>query len=577
MAGASFVFLWLYILSPLSVTDTNYSVYLICGVFAILCMTKHYYRPQVINSRERKWICAFSMVFSVAVAAANYQLYETMGTLTKVASYGVMFLGGIAVAFPILRFLLIYTPEKKLNNQRVGSRYVFWIVFGVILGINLLFLLFAKYPGILTIDSNVTMQQLLGQTSYNNIMPFWHTITVKIFVELGRLIFGDMNSAVALFHCGQILFMAACFAYAAMTLYDSGVPVWVWVVVTVLYAVLPYNIYYSVTMWKDVPFAGAVLLFVTALYRLLQEVGRHNLWTLCVGGLGVCLWRTNGWYAFLVTFLVMVICLKKNYKNITCAMVGVLIVSWVLLNPFLWYLGADEMKLTETLSVPFQQIARVVANDRVLTEEEQKWLSEIFYLDLIPQRYNPLIADPIKFDTFRQDRAEYLFEHWKNYLCLYLRLGLRYPGDYLKAWIDQTKGYWNAGYTYWVYTQGVYENTYGVSARYGTNLISRLFDTYVMYWEKFKIFTLLTSIGVQIWILISCTLVNVLKKRKEFLLGIPMLVLVAGLWLGTPIYAEFRYAYPFFLTVPFLAVVTFYQRNTRNYPLEQTTVKKGQA
>ena len=65
----------------------------------------------------------------------------------------------------------------------------------------------------------------------------------KIFVELGRLIFGDMNSAVALFHCGQILFMAACFAYAAMTLYDSGVPVWVWVVVTVLYAVLPYNIY----------------------------------------------------------------------------------------------------------------------------------------------------------------------------------------------------------------------------------------------------------------------------------------------------------------------------------------------
>src|SRR5699024_1146748 len=99
--------------------------------------------------------------------------------------------------------------------------------FGVILGINLLFLLFAKYPGILTIDSNVTMQQLLGQTSYNNIMPFWHTITVKIFVELGRLIFGDMNSAVALFHCGQILFMAACFAYAAMTLYDSGVPVWV--------------------------------------------------------------------------------------------------------------------------------------------------------------------------------------------------------------------------------------------------------------------------------------------------------------------------------------------------------------
>ena len=68
----------------------------------------------------------------------------------------------------------------------------------------------------------------------------------------------------------------------------------------------------------------------------------------------------------------------------------------------------------------------------------------------------------------------------------------------------------------------------------------------------------LYSIGLQIWIVIACCLLNVLKKREEFLLTIPMLVLVIGLWLGSPVYAEFRYAYPVFLTVPVIVCGTLF-------------------
>ena len=32
--------------------------------------------------------------------------------------------------------------------------------------------------------------------------------------------------------------------------------------------------------------------------------------------------------------------------------------------------------------------------------------------------------------------------------------------------------------------------------------------------------------------------------------------LVAGLWLGAPVFAEFRYAYPVFLSMPLLVGVT---------------------
>ena len=64
------------------------------------------------------------------------------------------------------------------------------------------------------------------------------------------------------------------------------------------------------------------------------------------------------------------------------------------------------------------------------------------------------------------------------------------------------------------------------------------------------------GIGLQAWGLIACTLINVLKKRREALLGVPVLVLLIGLWLGTPVYSDFRYAYPFFLTLPFLLTAT---------------------
>jgi len=38
-----------------------------------------------------------------------------------------------------------------------------------------------------------------------------------------------------------------------------------------------------------------------------------------------------------------------------------------------------------------------------------------------------------------------------------------------------------------------------------------------------------------------------------------LVVLVAGLWLGTPVFAEFRYAYPIFLCMPVILAVTIFQ------------------
>ena len=554
---AFFVYTWL---SNLAKTDSFYSVYMLCAIVGLCCIYDNGKTQPEFSNSTRIWVAVFSALFSLAPILANYFLFEPVTALISLLNLGCCFLGGFLIGSNILLCLLNRLPLAADDYLRKHPVRVFLFTFLTISAIDLLYLLFAAYPGILTTDSISTMDQIVSGT-YNNTMPFWHTMTVKLFYKIGYAIFGEVNAAVAFFQGVQILFLATCFAYALMTLYQVGVPQWCLAVIYGLYAFLPYNIVYSATMWKDVLFGGAVLLFVTALYRILRDIGTSRVRSYVVfalGAIGLSLWRTNGWYAFLVTTVVMLILLRKHYKTLLLIMCVVLVLCWILINPLLSAINVSGTDMVEAYAVPFQQVSRVIANNRELTEEETALLSEAFWLDRVQELYTPETVDPVKFEAFRHDNRDYVEKHLWDYAKLYVRLGLRYPGDYLKAWIDETKGYWNGGYAFWIYTKGVDTNDLGIVSSGGGNAVSSLFGALFRYLEKPVIFQSLYSIGLYVWILLGCCLLNIWRKRKEFLLTIPVIVLVVGLWLGTPVYAEFRYAYPLFLTIPVILAATLF-------------------
>ena len=558
---AFFIYIWLTVLAELSVTDTYYSVYLLCAILGILCLYDNYKTGRRCTTKQNRTLSVFSALFSLSVVLANYAIFEPLSVLQNAFEAVCCLLGGFFLAKAILLYLLQQLPFPSVDSARKHPVTVFFSVFISIAVIDLLYLFFDAYPGILTTDSITTISQLMGDSPYDNTMPFWHTVTVQLFVRPALALFGDMNAAVAVFHVAQILFLSACFGYVIVTLYQVKVPGWFLVAVYGIYAFQPHNIVYSLTLWKDIPFAVAAVLFITSLYRLVKGVGKKQIYNYLVfilGALGFSLWRTNGWYAFLVTLLIMGLLMGKRRKKLILLMLTVLIFDWLLINPVLSLLGVGETNLVEAFAVPMQQVARVLAQGRELTEQEISLLSEIFWLDKVPVLYDPLTVDPIKFETFRYNQVPYILENSREYLRLYISLGLRYPGDYLKAWIDETKGYWNGGYFFWIYTKHMGSNSYGITNDVDANLIQQLFAAVFRYLEKPAFLQPLTSIGLHVWALITCTMLNVLKKREEFLLGIPLLVLVGGLWLGTPVYSEFRYAYPFILSMPLILGVTLF-------------------
>lgn len=556
-----FLYCWLVNLQG---TDSYYSVYLLVAAVACFAMQQNYQKKVAATYKTLVAIWLLSLGFAAAIVLANYSLFEPWTALQSLFEAGCTLLGGWIAFYHILFYMVSILPLKIAGRNCSHSTIVFLGSFVFFAGIFLIHLYLRIYPGILTRDSVTTIEQIL-ECNYNNTMPFWHTMTVQVFFNLGMTLFGEINGAIALFHSVQCLFLAACFSYGIVTLYQIGIPFALIGVVMIGYGVMPYHIVYSVTLWKDVIFGAAALLMVTALVRIIQNIGKYyalNTVIFSIASMGLCLWRTNGMLAFGMLLVVMALTVRKKYKKLLFLMVIILLICWLLSDPMLAVLNIPGTDFVEALAIPFQQVSRVVASDLPLTEKESQMLNDVFLLDLVPEKYDPSTVDPIKFEALRS--AEPLKQNPLGYAGLWLKLGLKYPGVYLAAWVEETKGYWNGGYEFWIYTYNMSPNSIGIVSCPGENLISSLFKAGFRYLEKLKVLQPLYSIGLAVWITVICCFVNVQKRRDEFLLSLPGIVIVIGLLIGTPVFAEFRYAYPIFTTVPVILCCTLFTTEERN-------------
>lgn len=377
------------------------------------------------------------------------------------------------------------------------------------------------------------------------------------------LLFGNINAAVALYSVFQVVFMSMCLAYGAVTLYEMKLSSKVILLYICFCAFMPYNIMYSFTMWKDILFGGAALLFVIAVFRRLYQIGNcswMNTLVLFLSGMGVCLWRSNGWIAFFIFSCVFVAILGKRQRKIVFLLAGVLLLTYILKHPILDMLNVTQPDTVEALSIPVQQVARVVADGEELSKEQYNLLSEIIDVDMIEDAYEANTSDPMKNLIRQKGQQDYLREHKMDFAHLYVELGLEHPLKYLEAWVDQTKGYWNAGYEYWVWN-GNWMNDLGIQGTIRSKRINELLETYLWLYQNVGAAQIFISIGFYTWMLGYLFYICILKKEKEKLviLSLPTAILIS-LLLAAPVYSEFRYAYAVIYAVPFLGAITFYKR-----------------
>ena len=467
----------------------------------------------------------------------------------------------------LLRWLYSKMTEAILTNAQPYQkrpRTVF-IVTALLIFLCWLPFYLKNFPAVIISDSMDQLGQAISGI-YSNHHPVAQTWILQFFVTLGLQMTGQMKTGIAVYCIIQMIVLALIYAYVITECYAHRVKKWICIVLFLFYAIMPYNVMYAINIWKDSLFSGALLLFIVLLWKLLRQESQTTCAIvaeeilLVLSGCIITLFRNNGFYAFLVVVpFVCVLCWKKS-KHTVLAMAVVFLLTILIRGPVFTYFHVASPDLVESLSIPAQQIARVITNDGELKEEERLLLEQVVEVDRIPDVYDEGVSDPVKDLVREKGNQQYLDTHKSEYLRLWASVGMRYPMHYIRAFLHQTEGYWYPDVQRCVYTEGVCRNKAGIVTEpklpeFISNLLGKGF-----LWQgytKLPVYGLFWSIGAAVWMtFIAAGFCLVKNRKRELLLFLPMLALWGTLLLATPVNGEFRYLYGIFICLPFYTIIS---------------------
>lgn len=546
---AALIALWMLGLDRFEYTSVDY---LFCGVIGLFCLWKN----QGVVSKKS---VVFSLVFSLSVVLSNYDRFVPVRSIYTIARIGITVLGGFLVGGHIFSWALNRQPSFAGEGKKAPVR-VFLLSMAGILAVYWVYLFTSAYPGFFNPDTSASFAEIQeGVYSFRN--PVYYTFFIKGCLQLGYLLGKTGNDALVIYSLLQTTAMAVCFAYVLVTLYERNVSPNCLIALGAIFAVVPCYLGTSVSIWKDTPFSIAAAFICIAWYRIVMKVGKSggNYGVYAIGSVIFCLSRTNGWYSFLaVSLIALAFARLRNWKMLGISGL-VLLSTWILLNPVMDRIGSRGIDYLEILSTPMQQISRVIWSDYDLPPEDVDLLNEVFDLEMVAEKFRPATVDPIKFQCFRFEKAAFFQEHFAEYAALWLRWSVRYPADFLKAWVDLTKGYWSIGWGYYDYhclaSMSEYAPLGFEPIRFYSSFSQRL-NRLLDGLEQSILLRPFFSSGLQFWVLLGCMLVQWKNKRDGWVAGIPVLVILAGLWICTPFFCLYRYAYILAFIVPFMVCET---------------------
>lgn len=544
----------------LSATDAYFMNYILIAMAALACLVLNQKKAVCYSRFKIVTTSAFSLLFAIMITLANYKLWSVGGI--GIAKFILTFVGTFISFANILFFLAGRKSTFDAGITVKGSRKVFLYTFLLIVIINSAVLFLCKYPGFLSFDSSLQVKQVMDGT-YNNSHPFYHTMILKAFVSIGLMLFGNMNAAIATYMVFQICFMAAAFAFAVMTLKEIGAPKWSVIMLVVFFALMPYHVVYSITLWKDIIFGGMVLFYTLFLFRMINSVGNGNLNTIgvIVSGIGFCLLRSNGLIAFVGTTLLFLLVFRFQQRKLAVIMAAVIVAGFVMKHPVLKMLDVLQPDITESLSIPLQQVALDVIENDDFTETEYELINQVADVERIPETYLPYISDPIKELIRERGNQKVVSDRKSDYIGLYFSRLLKHPSTYVKAWVEQTKGYWNSGYSYWIWDMSQMGGDFGIHGRVNFGLMNKLVNKYLSHFLKIPLLKPLVSIGLFVWSILIVLYLSIIKKDKILaLMTIPSLMVILTLLVATPVFSEFRYAYSMFCTAPVIWLMAYVRR-----------------
>ncbi len=518
-----------------------------------------------------------SVLFSTFTISATYQ--TILGDMTSVLfCAGILLLTGIGLLM-IYYYLTIWFLQSASSVTLIGSGYSYaWIPYMAAFICLLCWLPYFlyEYPGVMTPDSINQYAQIIGAYQLSNHHSIVHTALIGMFYNIGLSLTGNLHTGLALYTIAQMVFMALSAGYVVRTLQKADVITPVVLLTIGFYALMPYNGVYAVTIWKDIPFAGCMTIFAASLMRFLlrgsfaassdtiPKLRISEYFTLLIpyvlSGTLLCLLRTNGWYVFVISVPFILIAYRKWLKVMLPVHLIILVFVLFVKYPVMHVYEIPQTDFVESLSIPVQQIARVIANGESLTESEAAYVQQLMDLDQISIAYQPDCSDNIK-NLIRQKGNSFLESDKAEFFKMWFSIGIEHPKAYFDAYVAQTNGYWYPDVDYEVgLADGIYPNEFGLNWQpiIRGNIIIKIKELLFKFPKIIPLYGLLWSMGFLLWLILLLAALSLrMGKPASALVCLPFLLLIVTLCIATPVATEFRYVYAAFYALPLLIVSPF--------------------
>ena len=544
----------------------NKKIYLFCVILALVSSffdrhISNYFKKTFGGEEKSRLLVIPAILLSTMVTVANWNLYRGLDESVNAFYFVTVLISGIYIFYRAILGLYALYVNTVFNLPLYTKRQmmsVFGFVFCFCFAIDIIFLFLVANPGIVTNDSLAQINNILTG-EYSNHHPVFNTMVIKLFIDIAFMLGMNINVGILFFCIFQSLFMSLIYAYCVETMCEMRMNKAVLTVVTIFYALVPYNFVYSVTLTKDTMFAGFALILVISLFRIRERLGGKiiSMILLFVSSVGFILFRTNGYYAYIVLLVILLLVKFNRKKETVCIALSAFAIAVILRGPVLDSLNVVQPDTAESLSIPLQQIGRYVKDGGTLSDSERAYFNTIMDVDRIPDEYEDWISDPMK-NLVRDAGGNSVIEEDRvEFIKTWISLGMKSPELYMDAWVDMTRAYYNSSYSNGsIYYIGVIENDLGID----TIVRSEELKNIVVKCDSIMQGKAITGMGLCLWILVILITFSLMNHDYGFIENTVFVAIVLSLLIATPVGNSFRYEYPIFVGLPFVLVDTVYLR-----------------
>ncbi len=574
--------------------------YLSLGIFGGLAFLLYHTLEDITqisekHAKRRRFIFAFFTAFLFSITLVfGYQLKATGMTECGVKGKGLILIRSFLLSFSILPFsnVLFKWAEyiKNSTNTTITSAYKsrqafkVFLVSWVVIFLCWIPVFLAYYPAVMGFDFHRQSQEATkGFIWFNSYQPLAHTLIIWVAFQIGNAL-GSLQTGVAFYSIFQMLVFSAASAYSIRVVYRLIQKIWPVIVLITFFGVFPYNSILSVGITKDVLFSALFLVFISLFVERTFIVNDKNkrildiLWVM--SGILMMLFRNNALYAVAVFMIIYFIVAEKKQRTGIVIMALCLIVGGKgALEGLQLGLSAGRGSQVEMFSVPIQQFARVGYYHGNTLDEETHSLIDTYVPEQYWDNYNPPISDTVKGPIGAMVFNNTWQGHYGDMLSAWIKVGLKYPNEYIDAFLVLTSGYWFIDDVSWAEVLG-----FGIEERMGalhtynstaSEVIPEGIDHETKFpwlerkleeivsgnsFYKWPVISNLFKPAFYCWILLLTSILSFYTRdKKNILITLLPLIYLATMFLGPVV--QVRYALPIMITVPVILAAFTHKNN----------------